>query len=650
MLQPAHTGRGRIHGHRVVPDARAIASQSVRKIANPAQREAGIAPISGTPGRVQVATAPSFIRVIAAAWFAIAFISTVVMAQTPPPGNAGNRIDVQAYGAIGDGTTDDTQAIKDACAAIVQQQGGVLYFPHGTYRFGSSDRQSDALFFDGISNLTILFEPGAVLLMDNLTPDHRTDGSGHAIRIRGPASNIWIVNATVRWKEQPINRGNGDGIRIEGFPDDAQTVSNIRLINCTVERSPQTGAVIMGCDLVTVDNFRVIDNMADGLHFNACRRVRVNGVTGINNGDDTLAFVTYYHPTEVVIPGAPHGPFQQTGLGLWNNTDSVATNIIAERGHANGVRLAGAMNVSLSNVQVRLKGASLVIDAGMEEAGKYGWSYLVSRGIQVANLRAIECDEGIFIRNFNMPLTEQNADFWKFDVQVQNFYAIDSAIDNVHIRDCAGVSLNHVTSHNSRMRLANVRDSSLADVHQINGAIYIVGPGEAADGLSNLQPLNLRIDSLSIENGWLELQRTSAIEADTISVSNAAAHGLFITNSTDCHIQNLSVRNANRDNESNAYALAISTCKRIAVDRLVVNQDQNPLLAAMIGGGHETAVSDEIFISNALFRTTATSVSRSPAILLQEGQYRPRKLLIKLLQLVNGNATEHTINTLSDTE
>lgn len=40
---------------------------------------------------------------------------------------------VRAYGAVGDGSTNDTSAINSAIAALVAAGGGVLYFPKGTY-------------------------------------------------------------------------------------------------------------------------------------------------------------------------------------------------------------------------------------------------------------------------------------------------------------------------------------------------------------------------------------------------------------------------------------------------------------------------------------------------------------------------------------
>ena len=46
--------------------------------------------------------------------------------------------DVTDYGAVGDGATDDTQAIRDAANAA--GPGGTVYFPAGTYLVGQNDR------------------------------------------------------------------------------------------------------------------------------------------------------------------------------------------------------------------------------------------------------------------------------------------------------------------------------------------------------------------------------------------------------------------------------------------------------------------------------------------------------------------------------
>lgn len=46
--------------------------------------------------------------------------------------------DVTTYGAVGDGTTDDREAIQDAIDACVTAGGGVVYLPQGTYLLDSA--------------------------------------------------------------------------------------------------------------------------------------------------------------------------------------------------------------------------------------------------------------------------------------------------------------------------------------------------------------------------------------------------------------------------------------------------------------------------------------------------------------------------------
>src|SRR4051794_5556146 len=204
---------------------------------------------------------------------------------------ARERFDVRAFGAVGDGIADDQAAITRATQALVQNKGGVLYFSSGTYRCGR--RRLNAIEFIGVSNVTILFEPGAVLLVDNLNPQSGLGDHGHGVLFRGPCHNIALKNVSVKWPKRPANRSMGDAFRFEGFPSDDRCISQVCMLNCSAELSPQTGAVLLGCSDIDVENFRVSRTWADGLHFNACRRVHVNGITGIETGDDTLSFVTY---------------------------------------------------------------------------------------------------------------------------------------------------------------------------------------------------------------------------------------------------------------------------------------------------------------------------------------------------------------------
>ena len=83
----------------------------------------------------------------------------------------GSYISVTDFGAIGDGVTDDTQAIQ-ATLDAKRENGGTIYFPAKTYVVTSS------VFF--YSNQYLLFEKGAKILqgagIDNLLMTYCADG------------------------------------------------------------------------------------------------------------------------------------------------------------------------------------------------------------------------------------------------------------------------------------------------------------------------------------------------------------------------------------------------------------------------------------------------------------------------------------------
>ena len=84
-----------------------------------------------------------------------------------------NSVNVLAYGAVGDGVTDDTKAIQAALDAL-KTTGGTIHFPVGIYRLTKS------VYF--YSNQELIFEHGATLLqgaeINNLMMNYSTADKG----------------------------------------------------------------------------------------------------------------------------------------------------------------------------------------------------------------------------------------------------------------------------------------------------------------------------------------------------------------------------------------------------------------------------------------------------------------------------------------
>ncbi|WP_193046557.1 right-handed parallel beta-helix repeat-containing protein [Mycolicibacterium baixiangningiae] len=349
--------------------------------------------------------------------------AVALAACTQPETPQRHVIDVRDHGAVGDGIADDSAAIRAAAAAL--EPGSTLVFPQGTYRFAEQRPQTGAAVrIDGISDLVVEFEPGAELLMDNVDPATNL-GTSHGFLIHGPAANIAFRNVRIRWAHR-ASRSMGDGIRILGCPTDSQPpagwdgpprpVNNIELTNCEIRSSPQTGAIMNGVSDITVTGLRVLDTAADGLHFNACRRVKVDDYVARNNGDDGLALVTYFADEFSYDRAAETFAFPT--LTDWSNADFTATNVDVSEGLANGARIAGAHRVSIRNFTATRKpeGSGVTVDSATVESDPI-WHYVASRDIRLEGITVEECSIGIQVLA-RPPADAIDPRFTDFDVEV----------------------------------------------------------------------------------------------------------------------------------------------------------------------------------------------------------------------------------------
>jgi hypothetical protein len=332
-------------------------------------------------------------------------------------------VDVRDFGAAGDGVTDDSRAIQAAAGAL--SPGNTLHFPAGTYRFAQRwPPGGAAVVISGLADVTVEFEPGAELYMDNLHPTKRT-GSSHGLLVRGPASRIRLSALNIRWADG-AQRSLGDGIRVEGCPafGDEQPsgwsgpptpVTEVSVSDCTVRSSPQTGVVMMGVSEIEVSGLRVTDSGADGLHFNACRRASVDGYSAVNTGDDGLALVTYF-ASGPAFDRAAH-TFSFPELTDWSNADFTVTNVNVFGCRANGVRLAGANRVTVEGLDVVgvHAGSAFLIDSA-EPGTDVGWNYVASRAVRLDDVTAADCDMGIHL--LARPAGSGDRRFTDFDVHV----------------------------------------------------------------------------------------------------------------------------------------------------------------------------------------------------------------------------------------
>ena len=496
-------------------------------------------------------------------------------------------VDVKTFGAAGDGIADDSAAIGKAVERLRADGGGSLEFPAGTYRIGTL---RGGPVFDGISNVKINFAPGAILLMDNLEPNG--NGGGHGFTFRAPAENIELHNVNVVWKNKPKRRSMGDGIRFDGFPEEGKTIRNILIENCRVEGSAQTGAVFMGCSNITVKNFTIENSWADGLHFNACRNIAVDGVNGIRTGDDTLAFVTYFAPE---FTGKVGSVFALPDLGEWNNSNSTATRIRTVGGGANGIRIAGARDLKISDVEVEGKSCGIIVDSGLV-GPNHNWQYLASRDIEIKDARLQTCDTGFYVWQFNSSL--DNPDFGKFGVKCENFTISGCTNDSVHLNGVSGVEMKHFTSAGCRWRFRTFRNCSVKNA-AISGAPFLVigddgkvNPAEAP----NLSANHGEFEQVSISGGKLEIQKCRGVVFRDITINDPPEEALFLHLTFDGNFSNFELSGVNRKSKPRAFALQVLQSRTLNWEKINVTA-ANPITAVFeIGGGTNQLRSGNIVV------------------------------------------------------
>ncbi|ADU00672.1 hypothetical protein Mspyr1_40850 [Mycolicibacterium gilvum Spyr1] len=530
-------------------------------------------------------------------------------------------INVRDYGAVGDGVTDDSAAIKAAEAAMTS--GARLYFPDGDYRFTQqSPAGGAAIVLSGLSNITIEFDEGARLLMDNLTSSGH--GQGHGIKIAGAASYVTLLNPTIEWVTRPSWRSWGDGISIVGYPSDSAPAAGwtgstgkvefVSIINGRVVNAPQAVAVVMGASDVTVTDFTAVGTLADGLHFNANRRVTVDGLVAQNTGDDGLAFVTYYHETQPWTYGPTDGPFNQSSIGEWNNSDSTATNITVSGGQANGFRVQGGYDITISNVTITNKAFGFHINSAIA-THPGDWTSLASRTITISNVTIENVGTGIVLGTNNVNGTEDSK-WWDFsgtvisDVTILGAQNWSVAVETpwTTTSKFAGVTLRNIYAEtgvdndgpnsggNGGILLASLHESVIDNVRLVSehaANIIILGASRMRDGLTvaDLPSSNLTIDDLSLEGpGQILIQDIAGVEFGNVSSTGAEGAAVVLFRVKDASFDAITVELAGRGS-GDGYGVRLLQVRDIDITHVVIAMDDHmgsSWCSVQISGGNST--------------------------------------------------------------
>jgi polygalacturonase len=285
---------------------------------------------------------------------ALVVLFTATVAAGPPQVTS---FDVRAFGAKGDGTTLDTDAINKAIAAAGAAGGGTVRFPAGSYLATSIHLQSHiGLYLDHGATLVAAEHTLAKYDAPEPNPWDQYQDFGHShwhnsliwgegiedVSIAGPGR----IHGRGLWRENQVP---------EGGANKAISLKNSRHVtirDITILHGGHFAILATGVDNLTIDNIR-IDTQRDGIDVDACRNVRISNVTVNSPLDDGICLKSSYalgsaRPTEnVTIDNCQVSGYDEGTLldGTYKRGNRSPTGRIKFGTESNG----GFKNITISN-------------------------------------------------------------------------------------------------------------------------------------------------------------------------------------------------------------------------------------------------------------------------------------------------------------
>ncbi|MBN2498658.1 MAG: right-handed parallel beta-helix repeat-containing protein [Deltaproteobacteria bacterium] len=282
------------------------------------------------------------------------------------PQGASPYINVKSYGATGDGSTDDTEAIQAAVDSLAGS-GGIVFVPTGTYMVQAVS--------NGISlgnHTTLWLTPGAMLkaipnssqsyavvLVEDVTGvsiiggtiagerDEHTgvDGQwGMGISIRS-ATNVLIEDVTIRdcW---------GDGIYV-GFGS-SNISANVKIRGVLVDHNRRQGLSIVSCSGCTVEASTFSGNAGQApqagidLEPNSdtgpVEDTRITGNLFVKNGYGLLLAAQNAPVERTTVTGNTFTDNFIDGIRLFLASGNTVSNNVIRRSGNHGIAIYGRLN------------------------------------------------------------------------------------------------------------------------------------------------------------------------------------------------------------------------------------------------------------------------------------------------------------------
>jgi parallel beta-helix repeat protein len=252
-----------------------------------------------------------------------------------------NAVNIQSYGAVGDGITDNQSAITSAVTAA-NSAGKALYIPPGVFKHsGVIDLQGASMFGRGYISILAASDPA--------NSSFKLNGTSPQLK----SCRFTSPNATTR-----LSSGNSNAVFISG-------ATNFEIYGIYVEGMGSTG-IIAKVGTSSGGNIHhnwVSDNYSDGIHMtHGTYDVEIHHNRVRRTGDDMIAVVSYLNDGAIC-----------RDINIYNND-------VRDQKWARGITAVGAQNVTITNNTVVNSWGAGIYAYAESTRSTYG-----NDGIQISN-------------------------------------------------------------------------------------------------------------------------------------------------------------------------------------------------------------------------------------------------------------------------
>jgi hypothetical protein len=254
---------------------------------------------------------------------------------------------VKQYGAVGDGSTDDTSAISAALTAI-SSTGGTLFFPPGTYITGNQTLLPNVeIVGAGLGNTTIKLKNGANTDLFSAQTSSINLSASFGVGIVGTLLNFSIRSLTLDGNKANQSSGTSYPLRFYGY--------NFILRDLNITAGYTGGTLIdwNGGDITSpsvemeslIETCKFHDNNGIGLQFGGPHDSRMHNVMSFVNGSHNFHLAPNATGTLITNSHGYASP-NTTGICCWvvESPGNQFTNCVAEGAYYTNLALIGADN------------------------------------------------------------------------------------------------------------------------------------------------------------------------------------------------------------------------------------------------------------------------------------------------------------------